>query len=940
MFLANTAAQSNTRPTPDYNFSPQAYNMTLAGKVQPDLNSGKLNVNLPIYTWEDQDFQLPVSLSYSTNGFKPNSPIGPVGLGWSINIGGVITRQIIGKDDLLSRGYYYRNIGSYDVSDMYQLTLDFATNDDFIMYETYETTPDVFHFSFGSHSGTFTLNEDGDFVVYGTNGDSGTYNIEYSDSYFIIETADGYRYRFGYDPKTREELYDTNPIYYTLPNINNAYVTSKSVIAWHLDRIVAPNGRILEFSYQSANSNLVIPLETDDVSTSFSQGNYMINSETVYKHASMTTVSYLESIAWKKNINSSPISIVELEYSNRSFKEVDANDTDKYKPLVSLQKKLDKVSFKDHAGNQLYSAEFDFTYKNSRMLLSGIYISNVGRYDMEYNLSIGGYMPGLISNAIDFWGFYNGVHSNTDNDYSPMGIDMNYNEYIEDSYKNPNYLYSKAGTLKRLTYPTGGHTEFEYEPNTAQYIMRRNRNGSYVTPYIIPDAERDSMPTIIGPITFQDPFLPAPSYYEAAIGLDECGGVRIKRISDHDGHNYVFRKTYTYTRPGTDESSGIVMDFNRYFGGLIGPDNPVFNPNIKFPDYNLSKSHVAYSYVTEHYPDGSYVVNRFTDYFEFPDEFSPYKKEFSIGLYAPYIQQNAAYVDFIENIQREPDSRHYRRGLLKTQEWYSRTDSLQRKKEYTYQDSNSSYAAYVVTSGKYIWSARRFLTDFRLSQIKDITYDDGEISLVQSYEYNSLGQVRKELVTDSSGNNGKCVYYRYCHENSASGTSSLTAAVSDIVTTVINDSNEYVIDNVKFEYDAVSKNINPIKKIDYDFVTPLIRNTSVTFDGLFNIGRNYTTRTTNYSYDSLNRITRETFPGNAYAAYVWDAAGNHIIRKEINGSEQSETFVWKDMVGVTKHDFPTNQSENYNYDDKHRLESITDSDGSYLKKFDYYIENE
>ena len=361
MFLANTAAQSNTRPTPDYNFSSQAYNMTLAGKVQPDLNSGKLNVNLPIYTWEDQDFQLPVSLSYSTNGFKPNSPIGPVGLGWSINIGGVITRQIIGKDDLLSRGYYYRNIGSYDVSDMYQLTLDFATNDDFIMYETYETTPDVFHFSFGSHSGTFTLNEDGDFVVYGTNGDSGTYNIEYSDSYFIIETADGYRYRFGYDPKTREELYNTNPIYFTLPNINNAYVTSKSVIAWHLDRIVAPNGRILEFSYQSANSNLVIPLETDDVSTSFSQGNYMINSETVYKHASMTTVSYLESIAWKKNINSSPISIVELEYSNRSFKEVDANDTDKYKPLVSLQKKLDKVSFKDHAGNQLYSAEFDFT---------------------------------------------------------------------------------------------------------------------------------------------------------------------------------------------------------------------------------------------------------------------------------------------------------------------------------------------------------------------------------------------------------------------------------------------------------------------------------------------------------------------------------------------------------------------------------------------------
>lgn len=949
MFLANTAAQSNTRPTPDYNFSPQAYNMTISGQVQPDLNSGRLSLTIPIYTWKDPDFQLPVSLSYSTSGFKPNSPIGMVGLGWTMNIGGMISRQIVGRDDLTSSIGYKQNIVQYEASDMYELNLDQMPVNDIVTYKGYETTADVFHFSFGNHSGSFILNENGEFVVYGTGGESGTYKIDYSESRFTIETSNGYIYSFGRTPTARELLFNTDPVYYTLPGNNNAYVGSTSIIAWHLDRIVAPNGRILDFTYVSNRSNLVIPQETgnspeefatDDVSTSFSQGNYKIGQTNVYKYASMTTLSYLESISLMQNINSAPISIIELDYSYRPVKEVDSNDTEQYKCLVAKQRKLDRVRFNDHNGNQLYMAELDYIFQNSRMLLNAVNISNVGRYDMEYNLSIGGYMPGLISNAIDFWGFYNGVHSNTDNDYSPMGIDMNYNEYIEDSYKNPNHEYSKAGTLKKLKYPTGGFTEFEYEANTAQYILTRRRNGSYAAPYSFPEYERDSIPTLIGPITFQDCFLPSPGYYEAIIGLEECGGVRIKRISEHDGHKYVFRKTYTYNRPGTNESSGMVMEFNRYYGGQYYLGQPYFNPIMKFSDYNLSKSHVSYSYVTEHYPDGSYVVNRFTDYYDHPDEFSPYKAEYQTTLDNPYVQDIAAYKEFLNNINREPDSRHYRRGLLKSQEWYSGTGSLQRKKEYTYQDSSSSYVSYLLTSGINIWSARRFLADYRLTQLKDIKYDGGEISLVQSYEYNSLGQVRKELVTDSSGNNGKCVYYRYCHENSASGMSSLTAAVSDIVTTVINDSNEYVIDNVKFEYDAVSKNINPIKKIDYDFVTPLIRNTSVTFDGLFNIGRNYTTRTTNYSYDSLNRITRETFPGNAYAAYVWDADGNHIIRKEINGSEQSETFVWKDMVGVTKHDFPTNQSENYNYDDKHRLESITDSDGSYLKKFDYYIENE
>lgn len=104
---APSFAQNVGRSTPDYDFSPQVYSMVVSNNVQPDLNTGTLGLSIPLYTWADQDFELPVSISYSTNGFKPNSPIGILGNGWSLNLAGVITRQIIGNDDLKGNGYYY-----------------------------------------------------------------------------------------------------------------------------------------------------------------------------------------------------------------------------------------------------------------------------------------------------------------------------------------------------------------------------------------------------------------------------------------------------------------------------------------------------------------------------------------------------------------------------------------------------------------------------------------------------------------------------------------------------------------------------------------------------------------------------------------------------------------------------------------------------------------
>ena len=143
------------RTCSEYDFSPHAFSMITNQNVQPDLNSGTLNLSIPVYDWKDEDFSIPVKMLYSTNGFKPSRPTGIVGLDWSLQIGGVITRQIEGIDDLTVGGYYYKPKNTFTSEQLYQLQPSFNYSDSYgtTIIGQHEITPDVFHFSFLDHSG-------------------------------------------------------------------------------------------------------------------------------------------------------------------------------------------------------------------------------------------------------------------------------------------------------------------------------------------------------------------------------------------------------------------------------------------------------------------------------------------------------------------------------------------------------------------------------------------------------------------------------------------------------------------------------------------------------------------------------------------------------------------------------------------------------------------
>ncbi|KAF2519349.1 hypothetical protein E0W68_03095 [Flavobacterium salilacus subsp. salilacus] len=79
--------------------SPEAYLFEKYGSMPIANYSGKPNVNIPLYTINYGDINIPLSLSYTSNGIRVDEEASQVGLGWYFGTG-MISQIVNGKDDL------------------------------------------------------------------------------------------------------------------------------------------------------------------------------------------------------------------------------------------------------------------------------------------------------------------------------------------------------------------------------------------------------------------------------------------------------------------------------------------------------------------------------------------------------------------------------------------------------------------------------------------------------------------------------------------------------------------------------------------------------------------------------------------------------------------------------------------------------------------------
>jgi hypothetical protein len=222
--------------------TPQVSDFVKYGNLDVDLYNGLLNMEIELDGYSDADFNIPISLKYISSGFMPTQRPSVIGNNWLLNFGGVITRSIYGSPDD-TKGNYNSNDGrtyikdgilvairnnsfkTYSESDLIAFKMEKNEGGDKTPYVRgdfkHDFEPDIFRFSFGEHSGTFVIGNNG--VPVSSCGDGYKIDIsalsvqDYStsaipkESSITITTPDGYIYRFGGDITCIEYCIPNNP---------------------------------------------------------------------------------------------------------------------------------------------------------------------------------------------------------------------------------------------------------------------------------------------------------------------------------------------------------------------------------------------------------------------------------------------------------------------------------------------------------------------------------------------------------------------------------------------------------------------------------------------------------------------------------------------------------------------------------------------------------
>ena len=281
-------------------FSPSAesYQMTRCGNLLPSLYTGAMNFSLPLMTYSDPDFTIPVTLEYSFDGYKPGLHSGTVGYGWYLDCGGVITREVRGIPDegdlndgrtTFCQTFGWRHAGSYrdsldlrpwNIFSIRRHPMDYVPGDEYVGllegydpfsdtpvyasskgagqgYSLYDTAPDIYHFRFLGHSGDFMMMPDGTVRVYNSDIPHGELSVTFSDNpnhlwQVAITLTDGEGYRYLFEPEGQSETPDQTGNY-------PANWSTNSVSGYRLVRITAPNERCAYLTYTHSSTPVLTP---------------------------------------------------------------------------------------------------------------------------------------------------------------------------------------------------------------------------------------------------------------------------------------------------------------------------------------------------------------------------------------------------------------------------------------------------------------------------------------------------------------------------------------------------------------------------------------------------------------------------------------------------------------------------------------------------------
>ncbi len=672
---------------------------------ESDVNyfNGKADVSIPIYTINTGNLKYPISLNYAIGGIQVNSFASDVGLGWSLT-DTFINRTIVGDAD-------WETLPNINRPDGMSCTVPgqlFSHMKTGFVNRTGPTSwtnvkmdyyPDVFKIFSPSNNSAFyfpnkttvvDLNKSGTKINwtlntkkynYLTNGSQNVNdNVCVTDfDNFEVTTKDGITYYFQEKDITHSFQQNLQSVYDDLGSIAGTF---PRVSSWHISKIKDNNtNEEINFIYEDYSSEI-----TNDITSILNNNPFIRYEQKIPRSYPNNTTCFLPS---DNAITDDAGKFFIRQLVTKRLKKIifrggsiefnyNLNRLD-----IKNAKALTNVTIKDINDKIIKEINLDYDYFNSniqineyskRLKLLSIQESGKNKNLFEYYED--NKLPNIGSLYQDFFGYNNqneipynpNDFGGADKRYSkyyfypqkkefsilPYNVTSDPNHYLLNGAisKEPNDL-SKAWSLKKITFPTGGTNYFDLESNEFN-LWGENLKG---------------------------------------------GGVRIKSQELRESTNAPARLiNYTYKKDSNTSSGYLanipyvghpasnffdVMDPSPNLSGLANLENYFFlYTNSKLNYDILSNFFVGYSKVEEN-------ENGKKSIYEYTNEESPNEQtrtywtqqgvtNFSIHCLSSFLFLNSAlgndiYID-----------RSHLRGKLKTLSVFDQNNNLLVKKENTY----------------------------------------------------------------------------------------------------------------------------------------------------------------------------------------------------------------------------------------------------------------
>jgi hypothetical protein len=493
--------------------------------AQVRLQTGGTEYSIPFLNYVDSKSGLSanINLEYAgANGIKVAQIANNVGLGWQLDFGGFIQRQVNGEpDDQFNpnEGAGFTPYAPYTTN--YALEQSVYPNG--YLYSTYTPTDiipgsasyvpmfsgqnlkyknpmnivadrelDIFSFTMNGRIGRFIIGKD--WVVKSLNDtklkfeilteDLSSQNIRTKIKKFIITNESGIKYHFDITELTEATIeepgYNGVEIGCTTNFVPDPYSSSSTIgryfksvgigkyiiNKWLLSKIENPwTGEKIQFNYITRNYNYI------------AERDYNYTKE-------YQATGGIVSISENRVISSSPVPD-EIVFPDNSKCKFLYNSQPRY-DLVN-DSPLDRLVFYNPQGNKIYGYRFEYGYflndqitpltqaysENEKKVLrlcllsvqkEGKGASAIPKTVFEYNIgNINGYdfkMPDRLSYNKDFWGYTNSNSEVNSTACNNLVFQLLLNTYDPNS-RSPHYK-AATGMLRRVKLPHGGYTEWIY----------------------------------------------------------------------------------------------------------------------------------------------------------------------------------------------------------------------------------------------------------------------------------------------------------------------------------------------------------------------------------------------------------------------------------------------------------------------------------------------